>query len=50
MTGLHGCAERFSAPQGYPDFTRYGPPSRDVLDAVSGALTAFAEAGHVGRP
>jgi selenocysteine lyase/cysteine desulfurase len=42
--GLAGYAERFEAPDGYLDFARYGPPSRDVLDAVAGALGRSARA------
>lgn len=46
MSGLRGYAEHFSTPEGYLDFARFGPPSRDVLDANSRALAASAEAGH----
>jgi selenocysteine lyase/cysteine desulfurase len=45
-TGLPGYAEHFSEPEGYLDFARYGPPSRDVLDAAAAALAASARADH----
>ncbi|MBY8879254.1 aminotransferase class V-fold PLP-dependent enzyme [Actinacidiphila acidipaludis] len=44
--GLPGYAEHFEEPEGYLDFARYGPPSRDVLAATADALTHSARAGH----
>jgi selenocysteine lyase/cysteine desulfurase len=44
--GLPGYAEHFSEPEGYLDFARFGPPSRDVLDATAAALARSAQAGH----
>ncbi|MDX3077259.1 aminotransferase class V-fold PLP-dependent enzyme [Streptomyces sp. MI02-7b] len=44
--GLPGYAERFTEPEGYLDFARYGPPSRDVLEATAAALATSAEADH----
>ncbi|GGO89170.1 aminotransferase class V-fold PLP-dependent enzyme [Wenjunlia tyrosinilytica] len=46
MTGLHGYAEHFDEPEGYLDFARHGPPSRDVLDATARAMAASARADH----
>lgn len=43
---LPGYAAHFEAPDGYLDFARYGPPSRDVLDATAEALTRSAHADH----
>lgn len=45
-TGPAAYAAHFEAPDGYLDFARYGPPSRDVLDATAGALTRSAHADH----
>ncbi|WP_051950708.1 aminotransferase class V-fold PLP-dependent enzyme [Actinacidiphila yeochonensis] len=44
--GLPGYAEHFEEPEGYLDFARYGPPSREVLAAVGDALAASARAGR----
>jgi selenocysteine lyase/cysteine desulfurase len=44
--GLPGYAEHFEEPEGYLDFARYGPPSRDVVAATTEALTQSARAGH----
>jgi selenocysteine lyase/cysteine desulfurase len=44
--GLPGYAEHFEESEGYLDFARYGPPSRDVLAATAAALGASARAGH----
>jgi selenocysteine lyase/cysteine desulfurase len=44
--GLPGYAEHFSEPEGYLDFARFGPPSRNVLDATAAALARSAQAGH----
>lgn len=44
--GLPGYAGHFSEPEGYLDFARYGPPSRDVLDATATALARSAHADH----
>jgi selenocysteine lyase/cysteine desulfurase len=44
--GLPGYAEHFDEPEGYLDFARYGPPSREVLAAVGDALSASARAGR----
>jgi len=44
--GLPGYAEHFEEPEGYLDFARYGPPSREVLAAVGDALGASARAGR----
>lgn len=43
---LPGYAERFEAPEGYLDFARYGPPSRDVLAATADALGRSARPDH----
>jgi len=43
---LPGYAEHFDEPEGYLDFARYGPPSRDVLTATTDALTRSARADH----
>lgn len=42
--GLAGYAEHFVEPEGYLDFARYGPPSRDVLAASAEAMTRSARA------
>lgn len=42
--GLAGYAERFEEPEGYLDFARYGPPSREVLAAAAKALGRSARA------
>ncbi|HEY5832368.1 aminotransferase class V-fold PLP-dependent enzyme [Streptomyces sp.] len=42
--GLPGYAEHFEEPEGYLDFARYGPPSRDVLAATAEALGRSARA------
>lgn len=42
--GLYGYADRFEEPEGYLDFARYGPPSRDVLTATGDALARSARA------
>jgi selenocysteine lyase/cysteine desulfurase len=42
--GLAGYAEHFEEPEGYLDFARYGPPSRDVLAATAEALARSARA------
>ncbi|MEW2517754.1 aminotransferase class V-fold PLP-dependent enzyme [Actinacidiphila alni] len=42
--GLPGYAEHFEEPEGYLDFARYGPPSRDVLAATARALERSAHA------
>jgi selenocysteine lyase/cysteine desulfurase len=42
--GLSGYAEHFEEPEGYLDFARYGPPSRGVLTAITGALAESARA------
>ncbi|WP_335977793.1 aminotransferase class V-fold PLP-dependent enzyme [Streptomyces sp. CA2R106] len=42
--GLPGYAEHFEEPEGYLDFARYGPPSRQVLAATSDALARSARA------
>jgi selenocysteine lyase/cysteine desulfurase len=42
--GLPGYAEHFEEPEGYLDFARYGPPSRQVLDATADALARSARA------
>jgi selenocysteine lyase/cysteine desulfurase len=42
--GLPGYAEHFEEPEGYLDFARYGPPSRDVLAATGEALARSARA------
>jgi selenocysteine lyase/cysteine desulfurase len=44
--GLPGYAEHFEEPEGYLDFARYGPPSRDVLTATAEALERSARAGR----
>ncbi|MBM9508790.1 aminotransferase class V-fold PLP-dependent enzyme [Actinacidiphila acididurans] len=44
--GLPGYAEHFEEPEGYLDFARYGPPSRDVLAATADALARSARADH----
>lgn len=44
--GLPGYAEHFTEPEGYLDYGRFGPPSRDVLDATARALGATATADH----
>lgn len=44
--GLPGYAEHFEEPEGYLDFARYGPPSRDVLAATADALGRSARAGR----
>ncbi|MCM2419566.1 aminotransferase class V-fold PLP-dependent enzyme [Streptomyces sp. RKAG293] len=44
--GLPGYAGHFEEPEGYLDFARYGPPSRDVLDATAQALADSARATH----
>jgi selenocysteine lyase/cysteine desulfurase len=44
--GLAGYAEHFEEPEGYLDFARYGPPSRDVLAATAQALGRSARAGQ----
>ncbi|SEG79071.1 Selenocysteine lyase/Cysteine desulfurase [Actinacidiphila yanglinensis] len=42
--GLPGYAEHFEEPEGYLDFARYGPPSRQVVDATGDALARSARA------
>lgn len=42
--GLAGYAEHFEEPEGYLDFARFGPPSREVLAATGDALAASARA------
>lgn len=49
MTGLHGYAEHFSAPEGYLDFARYGPPSPRVTEAAAAALAGPEGTGVPGR-
>jgi selenocysteine lyase/cysteine desulfurase len=44
--GLPGYAGHFEEPEGYLDFARYGPPSRDVLAATGEALARSARADH----
>lgn len=44
--GLPGYAEHFEEPEGYLDFARFGPPSRDVLTATAEALGRAARAGQ----
>ncbi|MEE4542167.1 aminotransferase class V-fold PLP-dependent enzyme [Streptomyces sp. V4-01] len=44
--GLPGYAEEFDAPEGYLDFARYGPPSREVLAVTAAALARSARADH----
>ncbi|MYS18836.1 Selenocysteine lyase/Cysteine desulfurase [Streptomyces sp. DvalAA-14] len=43
---LPGYAAHFDEPEGYLDFARYGPPSRDVLTATADALARAARADH----
>jgi selenocysteine lyase/cysteine desulfurase len=44
--GLPGYAEHFEEPEGYLDFARYGPPSRQVVAATAEALGRSARADH----
>jgi selenocysteine lyase/cysteine desulfurase len=44
--GLPGYAEHFDEPEGYLDFARYGPPSRDVLTATTTALARSTHPDH----
>jgi selenocysteine lyase/cysteine desulfurase len=46
VSGIGGYAAHFDEPEGYLDFARYGPPSRDVLDATADVLAASARADH----
>jgi selenocysteine lyase/cysteine desulfurase len=39
-------AAHFDAPAGYLDFARFGPPSRDAVDATARAVEASARADH----
>ncbi|WP_395575637.1 aminotransferase class V-fold PLP-dependent enzyme [Streptomyces sp. BK79] len=39
-------AAHFNAPAGYLDFARFGPPSRDAVDATARAVEASARAAH----
>ncbi|MFD4789420.1 aminotransferase class V-fold PLP-dependent enzyme [Streptomyces sp. NPDC058459] len=43
---LTSYAAHFDAPAGYLDFARFGPPSRDAVDATAHALAESARAGH----
>jgi selenocysteine lyase/cysteine desulfurase len=42
--GLSGYGEHFVEPDGYLDFARFGPPSRDVLETTQGLLAQSARA------
>jgi selenocysteine lyase/cysteine desulfurase len=42
--GLPGYAEHFEEPEGYLDFARYGPPSREVMASSAAALARSARA------
>jgi selenocysteine lyase/cysteine desulfurase len=42
--GLPGYAEHFEEPEGYLDFARYGPPSRQVIAVTADALARSAHA------
>ena len=42
--GLPGYAEHFEEPEGYLDFARYGPPSREVMAGSADALARSARA------
>jgi selenocysteine lyase/cysteine desulfurase len=42
--GLAGYAEHFTETEGYLDFARFGPPSRDVLDTTQRLLEQSAHA------
>ncbi|WP_084725404.1 aminotransferase class V-fold PLP-dependent enzyme [Streptacidiphilus melanogenes] len=42
--GLAGYAEHFAETEGYLDFARFGPPSRDVLDTTQRLLEQSAHA------